>query len=270
MNDRGLRDAQTANFAPRFGFAYQITKKLVLRGGYGLSYNGLEGVGYGPALGATYPFAFTSGFSATSNQTPDHLFQWTKRDTRKCLRQHQPNPGSVDGRGVTLRGINEDFKTAYVQSMNMTVQYQLPGNTSFQIGYVGTLGRHIEANVGGANVVHSLLVPSANTKPYLEYPDLAPGGSIQQPWGSMYYHGLQTNVEHQFSHGLSFLTNFTWSRCRTDAVDQLNGTAISYRAPGLGPNIDYGPCDSDIRLVLHHSSSYDLPFGRGRRFFIGK
>ncbi len=269
VNDRGLRNAQTDNFAPRFGFAYQMTKKLVLRGGYGISYNGLEGVGYGPALGATYPFAFTSGFSATSNQTPIVFSNGQNATLETAYANISLNPASVDGRGVTLRGINQDFKTAYVQSMNMTVQYQLPGNTSFQIGYVGTLGRHIEANAGSANVVHELLVPSANTKPYLEYPDLAPGGSIQQPWGSMYYHSLQTNLEHQFSHGLSFLTNFTWSRCRTDAVDQLNGTAIAYRAPGLGPTIDYGPCDSDIRLVFHHSSSYDLPFGRGKRFLSG-
>jgi hypothetical protein len=82
----------------------------------------------------------------------------------------------------------------------------------------------------------------------------------------MSYHGLQTNLEHQFSHGLSFLTNFTWSRCRSDAVDQLNSTAITYRAPGLGPQIDYGPCDSDIRYVFHYSGSYDLPLGKGKQF----
>ena len=68
--NRGLRDAQWGNFAPRFGFAYKLTGRTVVRGGYGISYNGLEGVGYGPALGATYPFAFTSGFSNSSNQSP--------------------------------------------------------------------------------------------------------------------------------------------------------------------------------------------------------
>src|SRR5690349_13029368 len=136
------------------------------------------------------------------------------------------DPATVDGSGVTLRGIVPHLKTAYVQSMNLTVQYQLTSNTSFQVAYVGTLGRHLEANAGVANVVHQLLVPSANQAPFRQYPDLAPGGSIQQDWGNMYYHSLQTNLQHQFSHGSSFLTNFTWARCRTDAVDQLNATAI--------------------------------------------
>src|SRR5262249_54878550 len=70
VDDRGLRSAQKTNFAPRFGFAYRVFNNLVVRGGYAISYNGLEGVGYGPALGATYPFAFTAGFSNGSNQSP--------------------------------------------------------------------------------------------------------------------------------------------------------------------------------------------------------
>ena len=266
VGDRGLRNTQKDNFAPRFGFAYRMSDKAVVRGGYGISYNGLEGVGYGPALGATYPFAFTSGFSNNSNQSPILFANGQHATIENAYANINLSPAAVDGSGVTLRGIDTNLKTAYVQSMNFTFQYQLTSNTAFQIGYVGTLGRHIAATAGSANVVHELLVPSANSAPYRQYPDLAPGGSIQTDWGSMYYHGLQTNLEHQFSHGLSFLTNFTWSRCRTDAVDQLNSTAIAYRAPGLGPQIDYGPCDSDIRYVFHYSGSYDLPFGKGKQF----
>ena len=269
VSNPGLRTAQKDNFAPRFGFAYQVSSKFVVRGGYGISYNGLEGVGYGPALGATYPFAFTSGFSNSSNQSPVIFSNGQNATLENAYANINLIPALVDGSGVTLRGIVPNLKTAYVQSMNFTLQYQLTQATSFQIAYVGTLGRHMEANAGSANVVHELLVPSANAAPFREYPDMAPGGSIQSDWGSMYYHGLQTNLEHQFSHGLSFLTNFTWSRCRTDAVDQLNSTAIAYRAPGLGPQIDYGPCDSDIRRVFHFSGNYNLPLGKGQKFLAG-
>ena len=112
-------------------------------------------------------------------------------------------------------------------------------------------------------------MPSASTTFFFrEYPDFAPGGAggVQESWGSMYYNGLQTNLERQFSNGLNLLTNYTWSKCRTDSSDQLNATAIGYRAAGLGPTIDYGPCDSDIRQVFHFSGGYDLPFGKGKRF----
>lgn len=266
VSNRGLRNAQKDNFAPRFGFAYHATDKLVVRGGYAISYNGLEGVGYGPALGATYPFAFTINYSNTSNQTPILFSNGQNATLENAYSNITLVSANVDGAGVNLRGIQENPKTAYVQSTNFTVQYQLTPNTSIQGAYVGTFGRHIEANVGNANAIHELLVPSANTRPFLQYPNMAPGGSIQENWGSMYYNGLQLNMQRQFSQGVSFLTNYTWSKCRTDAADQLNGTAIGYRAPGLGPTIDYGPCDADVRQVFHLSGGYELPFGNGRRF----
>ncbi len=266
VDDRGLRNAQKDNFAPRFGFAYRATDKLVVRGGYAISYNGLEGVGYGPALGATYPFAFTLSYSNNSNQSPIVFPNGQNATLENAYANVTLVSSNVAGAGVTLRGIEKNLKTAYVQSTNFTVQYQLRPNTSFQVAYVGTFGRHIESNVGNANVVHQLLVPSANAAPFRQYPDMAAGGSIQSNWGSMYYNGLQTTMERRFSHGLTFLTNYTWSKCRTDAADQLNSTAIGYRAPALGPTIDYGPCDSDIRQVFHFSGGYDLPFGKGKRY----
>ena len=49
---------QKNNFAPRVGFAYQVTPKLVVRGGVGLFYNSFENQGYGPNIGENYPFVF--------------------------------------------------------------------------------------------------------------------------------------------------------------------------------------------------------------------
>jgi hypothetical protein len=66
------------------------------------------------------------------------------------------------------------------------------------------------------------------------------------------------------------LANFTWSQCRTDAVDVLNSTAIggrgAARLPNFGIKGDSGLCDFDIRDVFHFSGIYELPVGHGRRF----
>src|SRR5207237_9874313 len=45
---KGLGNSQKTNFAPRFGFAYQVTDKLVARGGFGIFYNGFENRGFSP------------------------------------------------------------------------------------------------------------------------------------------------------------------------------------------------------------------------------
>jgi hypothetical protein len=265
-SNRSLINAQKTNFAPRVGFAYRAFDKLVLRGGYAISYNGMEGVGYGGALGATYPFAFTLSYSNNSTTSPIVFPNGQNATLENAYSNITLVSTNVAGAGVNGNGTEPNLKTAYVQSTNFTVQYQLTPNTSLQAAYVGTFGRHMSANVGQGNVVHQLLVPSANQAPFRQFPDMAPGGTIHTNWGTLNYNGLQLNLERKFSRGLTLLTNYTWSKCRTNSADFLNATAISYRAPGLGPQIDYGLCDSDIRQVFHASGGYFLPFGKGRHF----
>src|SRR5205823_13399991 len=60
---KGLGSSQKTNFAPRFGFAYQVTPKFVARGGFGIFYNGFENRGYSPNIGENYPFQFNFHFN---------------------------------------------------------------------------------------------------------------------------------------------------------------------------------------------------------------
>jgi hypothetical protein len=62
----GLVQNQKANFAPRVGFAYQATPKLVVRGGFGIFYNSFENQGYSPNIGENYPFAYKFQYSQSS------------------------------------------------------------------------------------------------------------------------------------------------------------------------------------------------------------
>src|SRR6267378_4081446 len=43
---QGLGKSQKTNFAPRVGVAYQVSPKLVARGGFGIFYNGFENRGF--------------------------------------------------------------------------------------------------------------------------------------------------------------------------------------------------------------------------------
>ncbi|MBW8869183.1 MAG: TonB-dependent receptor, partial [Acidobacteriales bacterium] len=67
---KGLGNSQKSNFAPRFGFAYQVTPKFVARGGFGIFYNGFENRGYSPNLGENYPFQFDFNFDHQNDWTP--------------------------------------------------------------------------------------------------------------------------------------------------------------------------------------------------------
>ena len=69
---QGLLQTQKANFAPRVGFSYQITRKLVVRGGFGLFYNSFENQGYGPNIGENYPFVFNFDYGVNANPADPH------------------------------------------------------------------------------------------------------------------------------------------------------------------------------------------------------
>ena len=67
---KGLGRSQKTNFAPRVGFAYQITPKFVARGGFGMYYNGFENRGFAPNIGENYPFQFNFGFFRPDDNHP--------------------------------------------------------------------------------------------------------------------------------------------------------------------------------------------------------
>ena len=63
----GVLQTQKTNFSPRLGLSYQIARKLVGRGGFGVFYNSFENQGYGPNIGENYPFVFNFGYGVNAN-----------------------------------------------------------------------------------------------------------------------------------------------------------------------------------------------------------
>lgn len=275
---KGLGKSQKTNFAPRFGFAYQATSKLVARGGFGLFYNGFENRGFSPNLGENYPFQFNfQFFRPDDNHSIDSFPGCTSATpagspTLETGFACTPlSPLLVNASGLALRGIQFDYITPYSMSGNFTLQYQLTPSMSIQAGYVTSMGRHLEV-FPGSNNVSQILPASANADNFKPFKDFGRNASYATTNGSSYYHGLQTKVEKQFSNGLNFLATYTWSKVRSDAFDLLNGGSVNgngYRAPdvpGFGIHHDYGLAPYDIRNVFHFSGGYELPFGKGKRY----
>lgn len=274
---KSLATGQKNNFAPRFGFAYQATPRLVARGGFGIFFNGFENRGFSPNLGENYPFQFNfsffnpdaghsiNNFAGCGTATPaggptfETGFSCTPLD-----------PKLVNASGLALRGIQYNYLTPYSMGGNLTVQYQLTSSMSLQAGYVTTLARHLESFPGN-NRPTSIEPNSVDVTTLVPFPDFGRNSSQAQTEGSSYYHGLQTRIEKQFKGGLNFLAAYTWSKTRSDAGDLLNGGSdyVGYRAPyvpGFGIQKDYKLANFDIRNVFHFSGGYELPFGKGKKF----
>lgn len=273
-----LANAQNLNFAPRFGFAYQVTPKLVMRGGFGVFYGGFE-TQNGNNQGNSYPYQFNFGYFIPDAQTPitvpgqgapgtcDTAYRFELGFTCTPL-----DPSLVSAGGIGYTGLQNNFQTPYTEGWNMTFEYAFTPSVTLTMGYVGNASHHLEI-FKGANNVTQILAPDATTcgsGAPIAFPDLGCSITYQTSDGNSHYNGLQTTLEKRFTNGLNFLTTYTYSRCRSDAGDLLNGTAIgSYRAvdiPGVGIQADYGDCDFDIRNVVHFSGGYQFPFGKGKHF----
>jgi hypothetical protein len=274
---KGLGKSQKANFAPRLGFAYQATPKLVARGGFGLFYNGFENRGFSPNLGENYPFQFNFQFAPADDGHPITYTGCTSpfatpigSATLETGFSCTPlDPLLVNASGLALRGIQFNYITPYSMGGNFTLQYQVTPTVTLQAGYVTSLARHLESFPNSNNVTR-ILDTTQSTNSAVPFPDFGHGSSYAITAGSSYYHGLQTKVEKRFSGGLSLLGTYTWSQSRSDAGDLLNGGSLAgYRAPdvpGAGIHFDYGLANFDVRNVVHFSGTYELPFGKGKPY----
>jgi hypothetical protein len=265
----GLGHSQKTNFSPRFGFAYQVTRKLVLRGGYGIFYGGFENRGGYPALGYNYPFQFTFSFPSANSWTPVTYSDGQIGTLERGFLSIPLSPALVAAEGLAFRGIQLNYITPNMQEFNLTTQYELSRNDTFEIGYVGSLGRHIES-FPGTNNTSEVLPPGTNPQLYVAYPDFARGEPYATTETNSYYHSLQTKYTRRLAKGLDMLAAFTWARTLTNAGDLLSGGGVAgFRAPGIlgfGVERDYGLASFDIRKAFSLSGTYQLPVGHGQHF----
>ncbi len=281
---QGLLQTQKKNFAPRVGFAYEITPKLVTRGGFGLFFNSFENQGYGPNIGENYPFVYNlsyfpnvaSGISSqvapTSYNTPYASCPTAGPGGTASFESGFScipfTPTAVNAKGLGLQGLQFDYQTPRTYSANLTFQYSLTRTLSAQASYVFTDGQNLQGGVGYNNV-RQILPAGTSTQPFIPFPDFG-GGSYQATYGESQYHGLQTKLEQQYANGLTFLLAYTYSKTMSDAGDLLNGGTTgglrAYSVPGYGPRFDWAPANFDLRQVLHFSGGYELPVGKDKRY----
>ncbi|MFZ0959844.1 MAG: TonB-dependent receptor [Terriglobia bacterium] len=284
-DNNGLGNSQKTNFGPRIGFAYQVTPKFVMRGGYGLFYNGFENRGYSPNLGENYPFQFGITYSAfAGDQNAVQATQVNGKPMYPALAgtpcatdfpfeagfsctSFDPSAGTT-GEGVGLEGIQHNYITPYMEGWNLTLQYELTPSMTAQVAYVGNASHHQEVFPNNNNPENITFPGVAGNYPY---PDMGHGASYDTTQGNSFYDGLQTQLEKHYASGLNFLAAYTWAHARSDARGPLNfgSTLVNYRAAtlaGWGIQKDYSDSPQDIRNVFHFSGGYELPFGPGKKY----
>lgn len=267
-SNSALSTVSDIDFAPRLGIAYRATHKMVLRASYGIFYGALGGEGYGLNIGNNYPFLYSFTYFNPDAAHPITYPTGAIGSLETGLSGIEFSPADVNAEGLSLAGRQYNYSNPYYEDYNFAVQYQVTPNQTFDLAYVGNEAHH-QATSPATNMPSEILPPGVNPQNYVPFPDFARGSPYETTEANSYYNALQSTVERRVSGGLSFLANYTFSKCRTDwrSMDlSTNGTWRATTLPGFGMKGDYGYCDADVTNLFHFSGTYSLPLGKGRHF----
>lgn len=281
---RGLVKTDKNNFAPRIGFAYKVTDRAVLRGGYGVFYGGYEtGPWSNPSPGFNPPFFVTESFNqpcGASSSNPNAGQTDCSIPGLANLANGFPASSLTDPNTPQLLQLDPKIANPYMQQWNLSTQYELPGQSVLQVTYAGSKGTRLytfyDANQAGPSSDAS--APFGARRPVQECdssgncnPVFDTSISNFASSGSSIYHSLQTRFEKRLSGGLSFLASYTWSHSIDNASSANLGSSNNsgprfFRA---FPQWERGNSDFDVRHRFVLSYIYDLPIGQGKRFAGG-
>ena len=268
-SDKATGKAQNANFAPRVGFADRITPLWVVRGGFGIAYGALSNIGFGGNIGNNYPFLYQLSYQSANAFTPflDPAGNVATLETAMNSVNIQSATSVTNPVGLNLIGRQYNFQTPYTETYNFTTQYQITQHDAIQVGYVGVVGRHLDG-FANHNSPNEILPPGTNIYDYIPFKSFAPNSFYEVTNGKSSYNSMQATFQHETSFGLNMNANYTYSKCMTDHTYYAT-TVQQYRAlwlPGFGAEGDYALCDTDSTHVVHVTSEYQLPVGRGKMY----
>ncbi|HVO62571.1 MAG TPA: TonB-dependent receptor [Terriglobales bacterium] len=247
-----LANTDKADFAPRIGFSYSPfqSRPFVIRAGYGRFFTFQE-IRTGDPLQLAYnlPFFFEPTFQSDGLKQP----QVTLATGFPPL-----DPSQVSNGGVTSQDWNPH--TAVYDMWNLNLEYQLPGQIVISPAYVGTKGTHLQVLTDRNQIPTPSSSFDQNARPY---PQFGPFTGITNR-GNSTYHAFQLKAEKRTSHGLYFLSAYTFSKSINDQPEICCNSPWPQNSYNLAA--EKGLSDFDNRNRWVNSFDYELPIGKGKRF----
>ncbi len=242
---------------PRFGFAYLLTSKTVIRGGYGIYFGQTRS-------GANGLLSYGSqGFNQYTNPVTTYL----NDGATPYLHLGNPFPnGLIQPTGNSLGLLNDVGygaigpirnsaygRTPYEQSWSFGFERELGLNTVLSVHYLGKKGTRLYYNGGNNLNILPVSVESMNptdignlgnfvpnpfasvlTAPYyansvltsptvqqfqlmLPFPQFTSVTTDEPPTANSIYHALQIVIEKRYSNGLQLSASYTWSKSIDDS-----------------------------------------------------
>jgi hypothetical protein len=255
------------NFAPRVGFAYDVfgDGKTSLRGGAGSFYDS-RFPGYYNYHEVNTPYSVIITLTSPSGPFSNPL----KGIPNPFPLPNKPAANVPFPSPVTVVGWDPSgqYVTPTIYQWNLTLERQLAPNWLVRAAYVGTRSDHLSEDIQLNPAVYSpgSTLSTNQRRLYQGY------GSIQQASNSAngWYNGLQLTLNKRFSHGLTILANYTFSKSQDNQCVDKNAASIGLSCYNVEPyyfpnsqSLSNGPSDFDHTHSFVVSSVWQLPVRSG-------
>ena len=260
------------DWGPRVGLAYQVSPKLVVRGGYGIFY-AMRAQGQQATLFSenvpNIPTLILPAITPQGTVTPPY--------TINTPIQTVPSISTLAG-FTAAKPYNVQIKTQslqdglmpQLQQYNLDLQYQLSRTLLVEASYSGAKGNHFTSgNIDKNQAPISAALNGTATQANRPFPNMASNILTLMSIATSNYNALNIKVQNQMSHGLQFLANYSWQKNLQyggDGPASISQTGTSILMNTYDLRASYSVADMNIAHTLTGSALYQLPVGSGQRF----
>lgn len=260
-------NAQKNNFGPQIGFAWspgQFKDRLVVRGGYGLSYNqeelaisaniqGNPGLVVFPSLNMSTPTSANPGIVYGTSSDPHSVFGYPSNPN--TIVSFGSNGLPTTGQ-VNVSIFPNDLPTMRTHHYSLDTQYDLGHQWIASLGYQGSLSRntYFHSNPNAAPAANGLTLN----------PQIG-GGDNWGVIGSGNYNALLAEVKHQFSRQFMADAQFSWAKSMDTSSAPYSEQFYPYDT-----NLNYGASDYNVSKAFKLFGMWQPVFFRSSRGWLEK
>ena len=239
-------DAQKGNFSPQFGFAWSpqaAANKFVLRGGFGMNFNGLE-----QAITTNTRFDppfLTNAATLTGSQivygTAANIYQYGALPANPALiSKFNAANLPTGGIAVGITAINNKLPTAYTYHYSLEGQYAVNPNWVATLGYSASNGRHLPLQYNLYNEYASQILAGT-----VAFNPIVNGIDWYDDTGNSAFNSMLAEIRHQFAHTFQADVQYRWSHGLDDGSGPYTESDYQFL-----PGYNWGSSDFDSRNML--------------------